>query len=126
MKFKPKHALAAVALAIAGQAGAQTLSALPNTGDPSLFFVSVDEAAGRSYFSEMVSNAGSTTMGVLQHGRHHFQPDGQLDDHAVRAERLYAAPQRRWLTSSAASAPSKTTRARAVVRPFRPVRVACS
>lgn len=65
MNFKPKHALAALALAIAGQAGAQTLSALPNTGDPSLFFVSVDEAAGRSYFSEMVSNAGSTTVGVL-------------------------------------------------------------
>jgi hypothetical protein len=65
MNFKPKHALAALALAIAGQAGAQTLSALPNTEDPSLFFVSIDEAAGRSYFSEMVSNAGSTTVGVL-------------------------------------------------------------
>lgn len=65
MNFKPKHALAAVALAIAGQAGAQTLTALPATGDPSFFFVAIDEAAGRSYFSEMVSNAGSTTVGVL-------------------------------------------------------------
>lgn len=66
MKFKAKHALAAVALAIAGQAGAQTLSQLPATGNPSFFFVAIDEAAGRSYFSEMVANTGSTTVGALR------------------------------------------------------------
>jgi len=66
MKFKMKHAAAALALAIAGQAGAQTLTALPGTGNPSLFFVAIDEAAGRSYFSEMVATAGSTTTGALR------------------------------------------------------------
>jgi hypothetical protein len=76
MKFKAKHALAAVALAIAGQAGAQTLSALPATGDPSFFFVAIDEAAGRSYFSELVSNAGSTTVGALNMSEIISNPNG--------------------------------------------------
>ena len=65
MKFKPKHALAAVAIAIAGQAGAQTISAVPADGNSSYYFVALDEIAGRSYFTELVANAGSTTSGVL-------------------------------------------------------------
>jgi hypothetical protein len=66
MKFKPKHALAALALAIAGQAGAQTITNLPDTGNSSYYFLALDEVAGRSYFSELVANAGSTTTGVLR------------------------------------------------------------
>jgi len=66
MKFQPKHALAALAIAVAGQAGAQTITNLPATGNSSYYFVALDEVAGRSYFSELVANAGSTTTGVLR------------------------------------------------------------
>lgn len=67
MKFKPKHALAALALAVvAGPASAQVISNLPDTGNSSFYFVALDEVAGRSYFSEMVANAGSTTTGALR------------------------------------------------------------
>ena len=65
MKFKPKHALAAVALAIAGQASAQVIHDLPGTGNSSMYFIALDEVLGRSYFTEMVANAGSTTTGIL-------------------------------------------------------------
>jgi hypothetical protein len=65
MKLKPKHAFAALAIALAGQAGAQVLTANAASGNSSVYFMAVDDVAGRSYFSEMVANAGSTTLGVL-------------------------------------------------------------
>jgi hypothetical protein len=65
MKFKPKHAIAALAIAMAGQASAQVIHDLPTGGNSSLYFVALDDLKGRSYFSEMVSNAGSTTVGIL-------------------------------------------------------------
>lgn len=66
MKFKAKYALAALALAVAGQSGAQVVSNLPSGGNSSLYFVALDEVAGRSYFSEIVANAGSTTTGAVR------------------------------------------------------------
>jgi hypothetical protein len=66
MKFTPKHAVAALAIAIAGQASAQTIHNLPDTGNSSFYFVALDEIAGRSYFGELVANAGSTTVGALR------------------------------------------------------------
>ena len=65
MKFTPKHAFAALAIAMASQAGAQVIHDLPESGNSSFYFLAQDEVASRSYFAEMVANAGSTTTGVL-------------------------------------------------------------
>ena len=65
MKFKAQYAFTALALAIASQAGAQVIHDLPATGNSSMYFVALDDVAGHSYFSELVANAGSTTVGVL-------------------------------------------------------------
>lgn len=63
--MKLKALAAAVALVAAGNANA-ALTFPTTTGNGSLMFTSFDEVAGRSYFTELTANAGSTTAGVVR------------------------------------------------------------